>query len=84
VRLLDNGELVMMDTTMNTSYTYAGLDEAVNYSINITATNMAGDSDSVTIQTGTSTSVISIIFQSMYDYTSTIVYLGMLHVHIYV
>ena len=60
---------------MNTSYTYAGLDEAVNYSINITATNMAGDSDSVTIQTGTSTSVISIIFQSMYDYTSTIVYI---------
>ena len=83
-RLLDNREVDMMNTTMDTSYNFTGLNGSVNYSIDVTATNNAGDSDPVTVQTGASTPIISIIFQSMYDYTSTIVYLGMLHVHIYV
>jgi len=75
VRLLDDGEVVMMDATMETSYNFTGLNGSVNYSINVTATNNAGDSDPVTVQTGMSSSRIVIIRQSMYDCTNTIMYI---------
>jgi len=69
VRLLEDGEVVMMDTTMDTSYNFTGLNGSVNYTINVTATNSAGDSDPVTVQTGLPSPPIMIILQSMWDYT---------------
>ena len=85
VRSLDNGAVVMMNTTKDTTYNFTGLNEFVNYSINVTATNNAGDSEAVTVQTGLSIPPIVILRQSMYDHVKrscTVHSVGTLHVHI--
>lgn len=47
VRLLKDGNVVMMDTTMDLDYLFTDLDKSVRYSADVTATNMAGDSNTM-------------------------------------
>jgi len=52
VRLLQGGEVVRVNTTMENNFNFLSLNDTLSYSVNITASNMAGDSDPVSLSPG--------------------------------